>query len=306
MASHDDRTDASATGRSAGPIVGPTDAPAVHIMSFNIRRRMPHVRAGHPDSWKLRRPLLRALLRAERPSILGVQEALADQSAFVADSLGPRFASVGRGRNRDGSGERCTLFFDRERFTVVDWEQIALSDTPDVPGSRSWGNMIPRIAVRADLLDAATGRHLRVINTHFDHISVKSRVRSSRLVSDLVSRGDHPAVVMGDFNARPDSCAYRAFVDDGPLHDSWMTAHTRVTPEWATFSNYKRPREGAKRIDWILVSDGVDVQSAAINATRFDGTAPQSAGAPGAAASDHEPVQAVVSVDTPRTDIAAT
>jgi len=68
------------------------------------------------------------------------------------------------------------------------------------------------------------------------------------------------------------------------LRDSWETARERLTPQWGTFSNYRRLRRGGKRIDLILVGHGVVVERTGINAARFDG----------AAASDHEPVQAVI------------
>ena len=66
--------------------------------------------------------------------------------------------------------------------------------------------------------------------------------------------------------------------------DAWTAAGVRLTPPWGTFSNYRTPKTGTKRIDWILVSPGIEVREAAINASRFDG----------AAASDHEPVQVLV------------
>ena len=61
-------------------------------------------------------------------------------------------------------------------------------------------------------------------------------------------------------------------------------AAERLTPQWGTFSGYRRLRRGGARIDYVLVGPGVAVLSTGINAARFDGRA----------ASDHEPVQAVL------------
>ena len=40
---------------------------------------------------------------------------------------------------------------------MLGWRQTALSDTPDVPGSTSWGNRTPRLVVDATFRDLATG-----------------------------------------------------------------------------------------------------------------------------------------------------
>ncbi|MGO7983731.1 hypothetical protein ACC691_38465, partial [Rhizobium johnstonii] len=78
-----------------------------------------------------------------------MQEALADQRAFVGESLGIDYASVGHGRNANGNGESCLIFYDKRRLQLTDWSQQALSATPDKPGSRTWGNHVPRVVVSA-------------------------------------------------------------------------------------------------------------------------------------------------------------
>ena len=82
-------------------------------------------------------------------------------------------------------------------------------------------------------------------------------------------------------NAGERSLPYRTLTG-GPLRDAWFEAEERLTPAWGTYSGYRAPKEGRKRIDWLLVTESVTVDAVGINAVRFDG----------AAASDHEPVQA--------------
>ena len=168
------------------PLIGPIPAPELHVMTYNIRRRMPRLTARAVDQWERRKPLVRRLLQEESPSILAVQEALPDQAQWVHESLGASFEGMGFGRDADRGGERVMLFVDRSRFAVRDWSQIALSATPDVAGSRSWGNRIPRTAVIAELTDHATNRELTVVATHFDHLSRRSRLRSAELVAERV------------------------------------------------------------------------------------------------------------------------
>ena len=86
-----------------------------------------------------------------------------------------------------------------------------------------------------------------------------------------------------DANTGIDSPPFRALTAHGRLVDAWTAASERLTPEWKTYSGYRAPRLG-RRIDWMAVSPGVEVVSIGINAVRVDG----------AAASDHEPVQALL------------
>jgi len=267
------------------PIFGEAHAPDLHVMTYNIRRRMRQNAPKSPDLWSRRQPLLRRLLSRERPTLLGTQEALPDQALFISAVLGPHYRRIGYGRNADGTGEGCPLFYDSRRLHLESWRQIALSETPDVAGSRSWGNMIPRIAVVARFIDVKTGEPLRVINTHFDHIARRARLHSAEQLAALATSSDEPVIVMGDTNTDVGTAPFEAIAGDaGPLLDAWATAGVRLTPPWGTFSNYRAPRTGRKRIDWILVSPDIEVREAAINASRFDG----------AAASDHEPVQVLV------------
>jgi endonuclease/exonuclease/phosphatase family metal-dependent hydrolase len=262
-------------------MIGPVEPPGLHVMTYNIRRRVAHVTQHSPDLWTRRRPHLQTLLQREMPTILATQEGLPDQVEFVAQALGAGYKRIGRGRNADGDGEQCAIFFDTRRLTLHDWKQRALSDSPYVAGSRSWGNRLPRIVVSADLTDKATGVRFSVFNVHFDHFSRSSRARSATMLNDLVEATDAPAIVLGDMNAGVRSAPYR-ILTGGPLRDAWTTAGERLSPAWGTFSGYRRPKRGGKRIDWLLVTGSITVEAVGINAARFGG----------AAASDHEPVQA--------------
>lgn len=277
-----------------GALIGPVAAPDLHVMTFNIRRRVSNVRPGSPDRWAARKDLVRRILAAEQPTLLGVQEALTDQVRFIASALGSRYRRIGRGRNPSGDGEHCSIFYDPRRLKLTAWQQYALSDTPEHHGSRSWGNRTRRIVVSATFTDVATGARLFAINTHLDHISRRSRLRSVQFILNLAETAravepDVAIIVTGDFNADQGSAVYRLLTAEGGLRDTWETAGERLTPQWGTFSNYRRRRPGGKRIDFVFVGPGIDVVSTGINAMRFDGRA----------ASDHEPVQAVLRPSTP-------
>ncbi|THG29349.1 endonuclease/exonuclease/phosphatase family protein [Naasia lichenicola] len=264
-------------------VIGRAAPPGVHLMSINLRRRLPFAR--RQDRWAHREPLVAELLGAELPTILGVQEALPDQDAAVERALGDGYSRIGRGRRADGSDERCSIHWDARRLELEDWTQLALSTRPDRPGSRSWGAVFPRIAVIAEFRDRADGSRLTVINTHLDPFSGRARSESARLLLAEALRHGGAVAVMGDLNARQGSPALRILQPGCALRDSWAAADQRLTPAWRTHSGYRRPSIGP-RIDWILVGPDLRVRSAAVNARRWGMRA----------TSDHEAVQAVVEV----------
>lgn len=265
-------------------LFGAIEPPRLHVMSYNIRRRMPHLNPRHPDRWYLRKRLLKRLLATEQPALLGVQEALFDQAEFVQAALGADYAEIGYGRDRDRGGERCPLFWDTTRLRLDTWDQHALSDTPELSGSTSWGNRDPRLYVTAQFTDLATGARFLAVNTHFDHRSPKARLRSAAVLARVAKESTLPVIVTGDFNSDAGSVAHRALLADGVLCDSWLVAAERRSEPWGTFPNYRRPVLRRKRIDWILASPTITVLAAAINVRRFARRWP----------SDHAPVQAIL------------
>jgi len=266
------------------PLIGPTPPPELQVMSYNIRRRMTNLNPVLADRWPHRQPLLQQLLEDEHPSILGVQEALPAQADFVREALGERYRSIGHGREKNGRGEGCPIFFDRDRVRLIDFTQSMLSDTPDVQGSTTWGNRTPRVIVDATFADVATGVRFHFINSHFDNRSRTSRLRSADRLRDVALASGLPAIITGDFNTDAHSEVHTALLGDGRLVDAWDVAHTRITEVWGTFLDYRPPQHNHKRIDWILATPGITVEKVGINTTRYDKGWP----------SDHAAVQAVV------------
>lgn len=269
------------------PLIGPAVAPELHVMCFNMRRPMEGALRPEQDRWNVRAPAVAELLRSERPTILGLQEVLPRAMTVVTQAIGPAHRFVGRGRSRDGAGEGTPLVYDAERLELDGWEQRALSARPDEPGSRSWGNIIPRILVTAEFSDRATGIRFLVVNAHLDHLSSRSRQRSAGEITALIRERGLPAIVMGDLNAGPRSGAVRRLLSHAQLTDSWSAAEDRLTPLWSTLNGYRRPRLTGRRVDWMLVSRDVQVRAAAINAHVFGGIRP----------SDHLAVQALVRLE---------
>lgn len=272
------------------PLIGPVEPPALHVMSFNLRRRIDLLAWSRRERWANRRMLVRTMLGAEQPTVLGMQEVLPDQARAVAAALGPHYRRVGHGREKNGGGEGSPIFFDARRLELLHAAQTALSDTPHVPGSRSWGNPMPRVLVSAVFRDRETDRRFAVLNTHLDAFSARARVKSAaeirRRAAELRDGDGLPVLLTGDLNAKAGSPVLRELLA-GDLRDAWRTADVRLTPEWQTYTRYRPPSRVGGRLDWIVVTPGIRVRSIGVNAQSIDGSWP----------SDHLPVQVVMEWD---------
>ncbi|CAL9634609.1 hypothetical protein SUDANB126_06196 [Streptomyces sp. enrichment culture] len=74
----------------------------LEVMSFNLR----FASAAEPHSWAVRRPVMRHLLRRERPHVIGTQEGLYRQLLDIGADLGPAYDWIGTGRAAAGTSSR--------------------------------------------------------------------------------------------------------------------------------------------------------------------------------------------------------
>ncbi len=229
-------------------------AQSLTVMTYNIRFDNP---SDAPNHWGNRKADLALQIRFYQPDVLGIQEGLHHQVTYL-DSVLQDYTYVGVGRD-DGKteGEYTALFFRTDRFSLVESSTFWLSPTPNRP-SVGWDAALERICTAA-LLKSTDGRHLWVLNAHFDHVGEEARRESSLLVLEqLALRNEnlgHPALVMGDFNALPQSDPVRMF--SKVLVDTYDETELSPFGPLGTFNAF-RPEEAPflRRIDYIFCTPG--------------------------------------------------
>ncbi|MEV7289036.1 endonuclease/exonuclease/phosphatase family protein [Streptomyces sp. NPDC093252] len=256
----------------------------LEVMSFNLR----YASTAEPNSWSVRRPVMRALLRRERPHLIGTQEGLYQQVRDIESDLGPHHDWIGTGRAGGSRDEFMAILYDTRRLTPLEFDHFWLSDTPDVIGSNTWGGGSLRMVTWVRFRDRGDdGREFIALNTHLDNSSAYARTRATELIVRRIAALDPalPLVVTGDFN----EAAHRSPVHDtllaAGLTDTWDTAAERG-PLYATFHGYRPLTPDGDRIDWILTTPGVTTHRAEINTFALEGRFP----------SDHLPVQATLTL----------
>jgi endonuclease/exonuclease/phosphatase family metal-dependent hydrolase len=203
------------------------------IVSFNIRCAWMETQKSAINSFVHRAGLIYEKLRSERPEIVAFQEVTAPIFGFLKNSLSDvyDFQMFFRSANFDGEGLAIATLKDSMVCHSID--SFWLSPTPRVPGSRfPEQSPCPRVATVGVFREVATGRLIRVCDTHLDHISDEARLLGINLLlkrlSDINEEYPLPTVLLGDFNARPESAPVAA-IKTSPLGFSELTESIPVT-----------------------------------------------------------------------------
>lgn len=315
-----DAETSSLGGGGAGAAKAEPAAATVRVGSYNIRTQ--NGDRNTPNAWDARKADMVELMRRIDFDVVGLQEVCPDQAAYITNAL-PQFMMVGEFRNADRkSGEASPVCYRADRFEVLKSGTFWLSETPEVPGSKSWGTACTRICTWAILKDRRTGSSFCFANTHTDHISELARKEGMLLIirrmREFAPAGT-PVVFTGDHNCRETEAPSIAV--SKLLKNALYISETPPAGAWRSFSgwewrdreysavdalklplNVRNARKGSPdatkkngkhvwedcggRIDYIYVSDGVRVKSYATHTDARPGKKLYP--------SDHFPLSAVV------------
>ncbi|MEZ4326871.1 MAG: endonuclease/exonuclease/phosphatase family protein [Polyangiales bacterium] len=162
------------------------------------------------------------------------------------------------------------ILYRRARFRPVDGGAFEIPTDDD--NGRA---VLRRFVTWVRLAERTTGREFVVMNAHA-HPKIESvRVTEAQIISDFATRIDVPLVLVGDFNARPDSA---------PTHllgqrfvDTFAALRDPVDPDLAGVSTALRLGDAhdevrpGHRIDYIWATRDWTVESSEVLTPRFDG-----------------------------------
>lgn len=234
------------------------------IGSYNIR----YDNAGDQakgNGWAQRLPVVSSLIQFIDYDVLGCQEVLVNQLEDLKKNL-PEYGYVGVGRD-DGkqAGEFAPIFYKKDKFIILDSGEFWMSQTPDKP-SRGWDAALPRICTYVHLKEKKTGKKLWYFNLHMDHVGVKAREESSKLVINKIKamlKQDEVAVLTGDFNVDQNNPIYNILEESGIVRDSYNLAPFKFA--WTgTFNAYDTNLFTESRIDHVFVTEHMNVKKYAV------------------------------------------
>lgn len=245
---------------------------SVKVISFNVRY-------GEADdgsnSWIYRKNVLFDFIRNENADFLGLQEAMMFQIEEILKHC-PGYRYVGQTREADGiSGEATPILYRESAYELIEQGNLWLSETPEVPASKSWDSALPRIFTWARFRRKNDGKYLIVYNTHFDHLGEQARFQSSKAIIDHMRQHfrNNDIILMGDFNALEESepVGYLAGNHTMPLRDAYRNLHPVKEERDMTFYGWNEHTAGTgKRIDYVFYTGSLKPQEAYVSDYHLD------------------------------------
>ena len=172
------------------------------------------------------------------------------------------YTIVGKPRSKKYFSERNNLFI-KNRNKIINHNTFWLSKNPEKVGSQLWYSLYPRICTTA-IVELENGDKVRVYNTHLDCFLPQARDFGLKKLAQFIDKNGKkeklPVIVMGDFNANPNSKVIKKFAA-GEYNTDRFVAVQEVKKELykkSTMSGFKGIEKGL-HIDYIFVSEDLEI-----------------------------------------------
>lgn len=192
--------------RNAGEFV-------LNAMSFNMKFEN-QTGGGDPiHTWANRKEGIVECLEKYHADIVGTQELQGWQYDELMELLGAKWSGVGLPRFTSND-ERSSILYRNDTVEYLEGETIWLSETPSVPGSKSWGSSLPRILTYGKFLHKDSNQEFYYFNTHLDHKSELARQKQLEVIMSYLEKyNDYPELLTGDFNMYIDADSFQPMTD---------------------------------------------------------------------------------------------
>lgn len=241
----------------------------MNIATYNLRYDNPGDAKDNP--WGKRYPHIAEIISKADLDVFGTQEGLFHQLTDLLKVL-PAYEFTGLGRNGGREGELSSIWYKRDKFTLLKSGNFWLSQTPDQV-SKGWDAKYERICSWAEFADKQTGFTFYFFNTHFDHKGQQARTNSIHLIFEQISKiaGNAPAILSGDFNMHTKDVAYAAFAQHANFKSAHDIAADLKDGNTGTFNGFDTAHHTDERIDHIFVSKDFKVNSYRLVKDQYDG-----------------------------------
>ena len=217
----------------------------IKVISYNIRT----IARDGDNNWENRQHATRNMLNRHNPDLFGLQEAMKPHLKYL-DKFFPQYSRVGVGRD-DGKmgGEVMAIYYNTERFDLLDSGTFWLSETPDKV-TKGWDAACNRTVTWVKVRDKASRKKFYYFNTHLDHRGRVAQTESIKLIVGKIKEiaGPRATVILGgDFNVVPEDEIFTPL--DEFMHAARTTA--AVTEEKGTFNGFSE-RKRRSVIDHVF------------------------------------------------------
>lgn len=257
----------------------------MRIMTFNLRCDLIF---DFSNRWGKRKDIVYKIMNDYNCDVIGTQEVTNDMFKDLSENF-DQYNIIGKSRSKKLFEERTDILINKNHKIIED-KTFWLSGNPDKQGRSIWYSIFPRICTTA-LVELENKKKIRIYNTHLDCFFAKAREHELKKIGEFIKIQDEkeniPIIVMGDFNAEPNSKLIKDFSTNKinnkkfiPVQDFNKKLYSK-----STMSNFKGNKNGA-HIDYIFVSEDIEIENVEIVNYNIDGRYP----------SDHYPLVADVKI----------
>lgn len=222
----------------------------IKVMSYNLRL---DIESDGENKWSNRREFLIDQVKFYAPDFMGVQEALPQQMNYIDETLS-NYDFTGKGREGESKGEHSAIFYNSDKFKLLQENTFWLSETTEKP-SKGWDAAYNRICSYGLFQDKNTKKKIWVFNTHFDHVGDVARTESAKLILskiNSINKENLPVILTGDFNLEENTEPIKV-IESGLDNAKKVCTGLVFGPE-GTFNNFEFNKPVTIRIDYIFVS----------------------------------------------------
>ncbi len=244
----------------------------MRILTCNVRYS---AAADGNNAWQYRKELCLRVVRQQNADLICCQEMTGEQRDFFSAGL-PEYEWFGLSDLPQNDNPVNSIFYRRDSFRRISAGGYWLSETPHIPGSRSWNTAVLRVCNWLRLAEQPTGRQFHLVNTHLDHISQPAREHQMGLILEDAAayQPDFPQILTGDLNCSAKNPVIQAILKAG-WTDTYSAVHGIANPG-NTFHAFNGPADGNAdgKIDWIFIRGALRTQDARLVTTHENGRYP--------------------------------
>lgn len=240
------------------------------------------------NRWDQRKDMIFHIINNYGCDIIGTQEATNSMINDINNNIS-EFNIIGSPRTKKFFVERNDILISKN-YKIISNKTFWLSENPEKIGSSKWYSLFPRICTTA-VVELPNNKKIRIYNSHLDCFLPQAREYGIKKLMEFIEneqrKEELPIVLMGDFNATPNSKVIKN-ISNSKICNKRLIAAQEVNKELynkATMGSFKGKETGT-HIDYIFVSEDIEIVNTEIIKYNVNGRYP----------SDHYPVMAEVNI----------
>ena len=214
------------------------------------------------NPWVERKQRLFDFVSQQHLDVMGLQEVYPRAMKDIHKGM-PGYSIVRR-KNKEKRAD-APILYRNSAYKKIAQGTFWLSEFPDSVGFIGWDGRHPRFVNWVVLTSRATGKVFCVANTHLDNAGRQAREEGIKLLKERLASlaAQYPIILMGDMNSsETDSAVYQPALHNAfELHDTYNMAKQREGVDYSFHGFGKRVMNKRKRVDFIYVSDSIDVNT---------------------------------------------